>query len=159
MEVWSIVPNTDNKYEISTLGNVRRIGSSAILKHWANKSGHLRIALGGYGKFYIHRLVAIAFVSNPDNKPCVDHIDGNSSNNNADNLRWATVSENLHNAKKPYNNTSGYKGVRFSCGRFNASIKINGKALHLGRFDTAEEAHRAYMSKSIELFGGFARSS
>ena len=47
--------------------------------------------------FRVHRLVAAAFIPNPENKPCIDHIDGDRANNHADNLRWVTVKENQNN--------------------------------------------------------------
>ena len=62
----------------------------------------------------MHRLVAGAFLQNPEKKKCVDHIDNNVNNNKLLNLRWATNSQNSQNAKKSKRNTSGTKGVRFS---------------------------------------------
>ena len=62
----------------------------------------------------IHRLVAIAFVDNPQNKKYVDHIDNNTKNNNINNLRWATLKENQHNRSIGKNNTSGCKGIYFN---------------------------------------------
>lgn len=60
------------------------------------KAGYVRVELAGR-KHLVHRLVAGAFIANPDGKPCVNHIDGNKTNNNASNLEWVTQSENqLH---------------------------------------------------------------
>ena len=70
-----------------------------------NKRGqsYLRVTLSKHSKtkrFQVHRLVAKAFIPNPENKPCVNHIDGNPSNNNVNNLEWCTYSENeLHSYK------------------------------------------------------------
>ena len=64
------------------------------------QAGYLGLTLFKDGVGYqrlVHRLVADAFVPNPDNKPCVDHIDGNNKNNNANNLRWVTYKENMNN--------------------------------------------------------------
>jgi hypothetical protein len=59
-------------------------------------------------RFYIHRLVAIIYIPNPSNKPWVNHIDGNRSNNNINNLEWSTISENI---KHSYTNLGRtYKG-------------------------------------------------
>lgn len=51
-------------------------------------------------RYYIHRIVAETFIPNPDNKPYIDHIDRNPSNNNVENLRWVTVSENNYNSRR-----------------------------------------------------------
>lgn len=50
--------------------------------------------------YYVHRLVAETFIPNPENKPCVDHIDRNPANNHVDNLRWVTYSENNYNSNR-----------------------------------------------------------
>ena len=72
---------------------------------------------GGYPgytiRFDAHQLVAQAFIPNPHKKPCIDHIDGNKTNNHVSNLRWATHSENQLNKKIQSNNTSGFAGVSF----------------------------------------------
>lgn len=65
------------------------------------KDNYQRIVLMKEGvktKYQAHRLVALAFIPNPDNKPFINHIDGNKSNNNADNLEWCTASENVTHA-------------------------------------------------------------
>jgi len=89
----------------------------------------------------------------------VDHIDGNPSNNKIENLRLATRSENLGNTKIQKNNTTGFKGVSFykrTC-KFQSRIQKNKKLVHLGFFDTPEEAHEAYKQAAIKHFGEFAR--
>ena len=107
--------------------------------------------------FLIHRLVALAFLENPDNKPKVDHIDENKANNNVKNLRWATVQENQSNQGKYKNNTSGFKGVSFNkpLNKYSAQIHINYKKQHLGYYETAEEASRVYDAKAKELHKEF----
>lgn len=66
----------------------------------SDKKGYLRVDLLINGKrktSLLHRLLAMKFIPNPDNKPCIDHIDGNPSNNNLSNLRWCTYKENNNN--------------------------------------------------------------
>jgi hypothetical protein len=94
----------------------------------------------------------------------LDHIDGNSANNAIANLRECSMSQNLGNAKRRADNSSGYKGV----GRSNywkhqnkpwtAVIRVDGKRHHLGRYKTPAEAHVAYVAAAKKLFGEFARA-
>lgn len=89
-------------YEISNMGRVRNAVTNKILNGFmkGDKYPYHRIALHYQipAKVYsIYRLVAMAFVPNPDNKPEVDHIDGNSLNDMYTNLRWVTHAENMNN--------------------------------------------------------------
>lgn len=83
-------------YTVREDGEVRsRFGR--IIKPQASSAGYLRVELftaGSGRKHLVHRLVAKAFVANPDGKPHVNHVDGNKANNNAVNLEWVTQSEN-----------------------------------------------------------------
>ena len=87
----------ESKYMVTNDGRVFSTYLNDFLKPFYSKGGYVRVKLN-YGdrskKFMIHRLVAMAFINNPDNKPCVDHIDRNRSNNNAENLQWVTSKEN-----------------------------------------------------------------
>lgn len=88
-------------YQISSLGRVKSLKyrQERLMKP-NNCDGYLSVDLLKEGKrkhLKVHRLVAQAFIPNPDNKPCIDHIDTNPSNNSVSNLRWASYSENNEN--------------------------------------------------------------
>lgn len=87
----------------------------------------------------------------------VDHKNGNCLDNRRSNLRLASNTQNQQNAKKQSRNTSGYKGVRFSKGKWMARISVNGTRLYLGMFDTPQQAHDAYKEAALKYHGEFAR--
>lgn len=83
-------------YFISNDGIVYDLSGNIVRQFKANGYWTIKIKSDRrFKSFKVHRLVAIAFVPNPDNKPCVDHIDGNKENNKYTNLRWCTSGENL----------------------------------------------------------------
>ena len=123
-----------------------------FLKHRINPEGYLKVNLCKDGKhktMTIHRLVALHYIENPENKPEVDHWDNNKQNNNISNLRWATKSENQRN--KPSSGAVPFKGVCKNRNKFRAIIIINGKGKYIGSYDTAEEASEAYNNFKISL--------
>lgn len=96
-EIWKDIKGYPN-YQISNQGRVWSTYRQRCLKPYKNNSGYLAthlIAINGKRKNeLIHRLVALAFIDNPEGKPEVNHIDRNKENNNVENLEWVTHSEN-----------------------------------------------------------------
>lgn len=98
-EIWKDVKGFEGLYQVSNIGNVRR-KKHLLFKTLRNYYG-VKLCKNNIKCFkYIHRLVAEAFIPNPDNKPQVNHIDGNKLNNNVNNLEWVTISENGKHAYK-----------------------------------------------------------
>lgn len=95
-------------------------------------------------------------IMNVSSKMQIDHIDGNGLNNQKSNLRICTNKQNMHNNSNLRNGKSGYKGVSYYRGKIRAQIQPDNKYIHLGYFNTLEEAARAYDEKAKELFGEFA---
>ena len=148
------------KYDVSNHGNIRNRQTMRILKSRANRKNYMVIDLGDTMK-QVHRLVAEAFLLNPENKKCIDHIDGDTINNKLINLRYATNQENSFNQKLSVHNTSGSKGVCYdkSKKKWKSSIKLNSKSIQLGYFERIEDAIQARQIKAYELFGEFCQSS
>ncbi|UUV46403.1 HNH endonuclease [Bacillus phage vB_BanS-Thrax3] len=114
IEIWKplkgIIECGDN-YEISNLGRLKSLTRNTIMKCQVSDRGYLKVKLYYQGKTKtcrIHRLVALAFVNNPDKKPEVNHKDGNKLNNRFDNLEWSTRMDNIkHSFDMNLNKTKG----------------------------------------------------
>ena len=162
VEVWTDI-SVAPEYMISSFGRVMRKkprsdGSEFYPKITLDSNGYCQVALNKK-RFQLHRLLAQAFIPNPENKPEVDHIDGDRKNNSLSNLRWCTRAENNRNVGKRITNTSGYTGVSFhkASGKWRARIRVDGKQKSLGYFHTPEEASAAYEKAARELHGEFFR--
>ena len=161
-EYWRAVSVFTN-YEVSSVGRVRNSKTGRVLKPSDNNWGHLQVVLAKNGStktFKVHRLVAETFIENPLSKRCVDHIDGNRRNNDIDNLRWASDSENQMNAtKKRSNASSTHKGVSFhkASNKWIAYAQVDGVRKHLGYYATEIEAAESYNAAAIEHYGVFAK--
>lgn len=116
-EHWKPSPISPDKYMVSDSGQVYSLVSGKILHPYTSKGGYLQYTLyrGKKPKVVLaHRLVAAAFIENPDNKPEVDHINTNRADNRVGNLRWVTKKENQNNplsAKKHLGNKHAKKRV------------------------------------------------
>ena len=95
--LWKQIPGYGGKYSVSSAGGVKNTKSGRSLRQWSDRSGYMRVALfhEGHGKqFYVHRLVATAFIPRSSSKLEVNHINGDKADNSVSNLEWCTKSEN-----------------------------------------------------------------
>jgi hypothetical protein len=118
-EIWKKIIGFRSFYEVSNYGNVRSINrivirktikgfenlnyTGRILKPYQDTNGYFSVRLSSNSKaktIRVHRLVAMAFIENPENKETINHKDGNKLNNNCYNLEWATYLENNQHAVK-----------------------------------------------------------
>lgn len=164
-EVWRDVPGYEGYYQVSNTGIVRSLDRTVLSKNGHERfykgrffegsdvNGYKQIILSRDSKqelFYTHQLVAMVFL---DHKPnghtlVVDHIDGDRTNNNVDNLRIVTNRENSSICFKKNRDsfTSEYVGVRQDKDKWRAQIRFNNKVIHLGYFDIELKASKAYQS-------------
>lgn len=110
-EVWKNIQGYEGLYQVSNMGRVKSLARRLANGQWKDetfkvpvkkKNGYYQVTLfDGFNKRYkimlLHRAIATAFIPNPNNYPCIDHIDGNPSNNGLSNLRWVTHKMNSNN--------------------------------------------------------------
>lgn len=187
VEVWKDVVGFEDYYEVSNTGKVRRKDhitvykngararfSQTILKPSVFKKGYLMVYLSVKSKKKtksVHRIVAEAFIPNPENKETVNHKDLDKTNNHVSNLEWLTNEENIQhsidngmykvreirnrNRRKKEKGVylSDYYGVSFDkvYNKWFSQIIVNGKKVFLGYFDDESDASQAYINKATEI--------
>lgn len=146
-EIWKDIDKTEGRYKISSLGRVVSfLNGHKLLTIKTSKNGYMKINISRNNKYklssLVHRLVAEAFIPNPNNKPCIDHINGNRRDNNVNNLSWVTYHENSLNP--------------ITLSRLRESVLINAKAILRikdgkieNSFSSLREAERNGFNRSI----------
>ncbi len=133
-EIWRDIPNFENKYQVSNLGNISALNyhkenKIKILKQRVDKYGYKRIGLyqnGKYINFAVHRLVINAFVGKSD--LTVNHIDEDKTNNRLENLEYMTIKENVR-----YSQARKFVGININTGEkfyFNSTREVEEKGFN-----------------------------
>jgi hypothetical protein len=133
---------------------------SGLTAGCALHTGHVQIMFAQ--KAYLAHRLAWIYMTGQQPLDMIDHINGNPGDNRWGNLRACTHAENMKNRKIHSNNKCGFKGVWKDCSRalkpYVAEIRANGKKTRIGRFETAELAHEAYIEAALKLHGNFSRT-
>jgi hypothetical protein len=142
-------------YAVTSNGFIRDLRTGQ-LKIGHNMRGYRLINLSnpnGTKSFLLHRIVAKAFIPNPDNLPEIDHIDRNPVNNDITNLRWCNDFTQAQNKGNQKNNTSGYKNITCEDDYFRVIITRNGKKIVRKRFQQLSDAvnYRNEMYKKYDI--------
>ena len=161
-EIWRPIIGF-SRYAVSSCGRIKNIHSNKCLKTYMNiNQGYKAVKVtscnGKRKAFLVHRLLAMAFVPNILNKPFVDHIDRDRTNNLVTNLRWATASDNQANRPKKSGCSSQHKGVFWDKGnkKWCAQIKYNYQLYHLGNYKDEDDAGEAFNVVAKLLHNEFA---
>jgi hypothetical protein len=160
-EIWKDIINFEGFYQVSNIGRVRGLDRKAphhksgtqnikgrLLK-FGNNNGYMSVILTNNRKrenYLVHRLVAIHFISNPENKKEVNHINADKSDNTSLSLEWVTAKENAMHAvrlglKNPANFWAGKSGFLSSRGTHVTQLTLNGMIVN--RYGSASDAAKA----------------
>ena len=152
MEEWKNIIGYEGLYEVSDIGNVRNVRRNTLLKLTKTNYGYIQVSLYKNGiktGLKVHRLVAEAFIPNPDNLPQVNHKDEDRTNNNVTNLEWCTAK---------YNSNYGHRTEN----AINTRVK-NGYAdpdfigFGLNEKEYMKEYNRIYRENNIEKLSEYSK--
>lgn len=147
MELWKDINNTSN-YEVSTLGRIRNKTTGYILKNRITKTGYYQVSIkyidsDKFKNAYVHRLVAEAWIENPDNKPSVNHKNGDKSDNTLENLEWMTYKE------QQKHRTETLKKVNIGSPKKVGQYDKQGNLINV--FNSVEEAALAFGKSRVNI--------
>jgi len=155
------IPGYEGEYGATQEGDIYSFKRNKFLKPGRHGNGYLHVTLhktdrvSSRGKIIsIHRIIALTFIVNPENLPCVDHIDRNKRNNCVSNLRWVTYNQNNTNRVSIPNTSSQYKGVNLRSGKWESYIQVNGNKKYLGTYKEEIDAAVAFNDAVDRYFPG-----
>lgn len=143
IEIWKDIENYEGLYKISNTGKIKSTRNNIELKQRINNKGRYYINLsknGKYKSFAVHRLVAKAFINNPNNFPDINHKDENPLNNNVTNLEWCT---------KKYNNNYGTRIERIVAKQNKPIIQYDLNGNFIKKWNSIKEAQLFYNTNVI----------
>ena len=159
-EIWYPCKGYEERYLVSNTGKIasrpHKGNGWKLTERECNyaKKGYKRIRVfknGQYKTMDLHRLIAETFIDNPNNLPCVHHINGDKSDNRVENLEWV---EHFDNIGRHYSQERTKKyGVTKKRTKWKAQIKVDGKNRSLGSFETKEEAYQAFYEEYLRVRG------
>lgn len=128
-EIWKDIKGYEGLYQVSNLGRVKskHRGSESILKSIINSRGYMHVCLCKNSTrkwFKVHRLVALHFLDNPENKPEVNHIDEDKRNNMVSNLEWCTTNYNVNYGTRTERTSKPIKVIDIANGEYNTYYSI-----------------------------------
>ena len=138
-------------------GQIYKKGSKKPFGHFDKRVGYIRCRVNKKS-LLVHRIIYAMFNGDVMPEHDVDHVDRDKLNNRIENLRPATRGQNVVNSKVRSDNPYGYKGVTYhkASGKYAAQTMKDQVRIHIGLFDTPEQAATAYNQKIEELFGDYA---
>jgi len=137
-EIWKNIPGYEGLYQASNFGKIRGLRKTKyrIFRNKINSKGYFNIRLRDknnkrYG-YLVHRLIALTFIPNPNNKAQVNHIDGNKTNNEISNLEWVTPKENMIHCYKIIYSENGIK-IKSQNKRFKERLILHLEGLDISK--------------------------